>query len=488
MSVAGIINVPLKHVPKTAAQVKEAAFRRVDRFKVLSSQVILQADSVAMPLPEAASIMHSVSLTDILDSEYFGEVDVGTPPQKFTMIYDTGSNNLWVPSKNCSDCKVSPRYDSSRSGTYVKNGKKFGNVYGSGACDGFVSTDEVRLAGLPIPGFTFGEVIKETYDVFHHAPFDGIVGLGPPQGFPSPMQMLKDHGKIEHNVFATYLSSGGKSGSMLSLGGPDSSYYVGEITYAPIAHDSKLHKMIGGGHWVISASDIKIGGNSTGIAPDMVVDTGTSLLAGPSDHVATIIGKIVGDPMAGVMAEMGIVLSFNCSQVDKLPAISFTFAGKDFELGPDFYVVTSKGEHGKEDCSLGIQGLGEGAPWILGDPFLRKYYTIWDAEQQRVGFATASESVGFNLDEAVQQADLSAESMNLIAEEERSKLGHASSKGLLVRNQSTPVVRHTSTPQPTEGPATQGMVSQGHLALSGILILLIMTRAKPSPMQEPLLA
>lgn len=456
-SASGIINIPLKHVPKTAAQIREAALRRADRFKVLSSQLSIEADSVVMPLPGAPSVLHSVSLTDVLDAEYFGEVDVGTPPQKFTMIYDTGSNNLWVPSKNCSDCKATPRYDSSKSGTYVGNGKKFGNLYGSGACGGFVSTDEVRLAGLAIPGFAFGEVTGETYDVFHTAPFDGIIGLGPPQGFPSPMQMLVDHGKIKYNIFATYLSSGGKSGSMLSLGGPDRSHYVGDITYAPIAHDSKVQKMIGGGHWVISASDIKIGGNSTGITTAMVVDTGTSLLAGPSEHVALIVWKIMGNRIAGEMIDMGMVIDMDCSMVDKLPAISFTFAGKDFELGPDFYMIRSTGDHGKEECSLGIQSLGAGAPWILGDPFLRKYYTIWDAEQQRVGFATASESVGFSLEEAAQQAKLRAESM--VAKEGLGKMRVVSFCLL------------TAT------------------ALPGILILFIMTGAKTgtAPMQEPLL-
>lgn len=363
---AAIVNIPLTHVPKTVAELKAAALRRDARFKLLGS---LNAPP-------------GVSLTDVQDVEYYGEVDIGTPAQKFTVIYDSGSSNLWIPSKSCSNCKKgTPRYDSSKSSSYVKNGAPFMLQYGTGNCQGFLSQDNITIAGLAISGFEFGEVTTEAADVFGQAPFDGIIGFGPPAAAvdktPMPMQMLVDQKKIEHNIFAAYLASGGKSGSILSLGGPDSSLYTGDITYVPVAKAAKLLP-----YWLVSASDIKIAGKSTGscgwlLGCEMVVDTGTSVFAGPSSKLDPIIKQI------GNVTE-------DCSNVDKLPTISFTFGGKDFDLGPDFYVIRAKDDSGKEQCQLGIQSVNAGAPiWILGDPFLRKYYTIWDAEQQRVGFASA---------------------------------------------------------------------------------------------------
>lgn len=79
------------------------------------------------------------------------------------VIFDTGSSNLWVPSKRCSSiaCYLHRRFDARKSETYVANGTEFAIRYGTGSLEGVIGNDRMQVGDLTVEGLDFGESVKE---------------------------------------------------------------------------------------------------------------------------------------------------------------------------------------------------------------------------------------------------------------------------------------------------------------------------------------
>lgn len=107
---------------------------------------------------------------------------MGTPPQTFQVIFDTGSSNVWIPSSKCSffsiACYLHNQYTAENSDTYKADGREFAIQYGSGALTGFLSTDTLTIGDLVIANQTFAEAVMEPSLSFIAAQFDGIMVRG----------------------------------------------------------------------------------------------------------------------------------------------------------------------------------------------------------------------------------------------------------------------------------------------------------------------
>jgi len=328
-----------------------------------------------------------VPINDYMNAQYYGPITIGTPPQTFNVVFDTGSSNLWVPSKSCSllniACKLHSKYDSSKSSTYVKNGTNFAIRYGSGSLSGFTSQDSVTVGSVTVPNLLFAEAVKEPGVAFIAAHFDGIMGFGFPEisvnGMTPFFQGALAAGAIKEAKFAFYLEKSGSTGGELSLGGADSTKYTGDFTYTPITTK---------GYWQFSVAAVTVGGNSFASTTKAIADTGTSLLAVPTTVFTSLLTKF---PAGAVKPLLHGEYTVDCSKVSTLPTISFSIGGKEFALEGSDYVLNVQGQ-----CLLGFLGLDVPPPrgplWILGDVFLRKYYTVFDYGNAQIGFATASSS------------------------------------------------------------------------------------------------
>lgn len=237
-----------------------------------------------------------VSLKNYLDAQYYGEISIGSPPQKFTVIFDTGSSNLWVPSSKCYfsiACFLHPKYKSSKSSTYTKIGKSCSITYGSGAISGFLSQDNVGVGDLVVKDQVFIETTSERSPTFILAKFDGIFGLGfqeiSVEDVVPVWYNMVDQGLVNETVFSFWLNrdTNAQDGGELVFGGVDPKHFKGEHTYVPVTKK---------GYWQFEMGDFLIGNSSTGFCEGgcaAIVDSGTSLLAGPT-IIVTEINHAIG--------------------------------------------------------------------------------------------------------------------------------------------------------------------------------------------------
>lgn len=328
-------------------------------------------------------------LTNFMDSQYYGAISIGTPPQDFTVLFDTGSSNLWVPSIHCSffdlACWVHHRYNSKKSSTYVQNGTEFSIRYGRGSLSGFISGDTVSVAGLLVPKQQFGEAVKQPGITFAVARFDGVLGMAYPSISVSNVTPVFDTAMaaklLPQNVFSFYISRDltAAVGGELILGGTDPQYYTGELHYVNVTRKA---------YWQIGVTGIEVGNQLTlcKASCQAIVDTGTSLITGPVNEIRALQKAIGALPL--IMGEYMI----DCKKIPSLPVVSFNIGGKMYNLTGEDYVI-NESQKGIPICLSGFMAMDIPPPagplWILGDVFIGKYYTVFDRNTDRVGFATA---------------------------------------------------------------------------------------------------
>lgn len=322
----------------------------------------------------------SVVVNNYQNAQYYGQICLGTPCQNFEVIFDTGSSNLWIPASNCTDCGSKPKYDATKSSSYVANGTAFNIRYGSGPVSGFVSQDDVTVGGLTVKNQLFAEVtdVAGLGLAFSVGKFDGIMGMAfqtiSVDDMPPVFKDMVAQKLVDEPVFGVFLSATSGTPGELTLGGTDSSHYSGELTYVPLSSDT---------YWEVKLGGMTVNGKSVTNVQKAILDTGTSLLAGPTAEVKKIAAAVGAKPFFLNPNEYTI----DCSKISSLPDIVVTLAGKQYTLTGKDYTINVE----NVECLFGMTGIDVPAPagplWILGDVFIRKYYTVFDYGQQRLGFA-----------------------------------------------------------------------------------------------------
>lgn len=327
----------------------------------------------------SSSSSSDLVLEDYYNNQYVGEIGIGSPPQALSVVFDTGSSDLWIPGGGCEACGDHDTFDNSKSSTYsaVKESDgeplSFEVDYGSGKVTGLQASDSVRLGNLTLSRVVFGEVDFEDRDIQSFM-MDGIAGLGF-RGLsmvtkPTLLELLRSEHQIDY--FSMYLSNKPSTESHLVFGGYDLSVVGPNATwhYTPVVKRGLDLK-----YWTVKLFGVA---SSCTDGCYAIVDSGTSGIAIPDEDYDSVVAFVT----SGVSNCRDVTCYY--ATVDDFPTLTFKLApDNEFPLhGRDYVSCSRWGE-----CVVKFQKSSGSAYWILGDVFMEAYYTLYDVKNCRIGFA-----------------------------------------------------------------------------------------------------
>ena len=212
--------------------------------------------------------------------------------------------------------------------------------------------------------------------------FDGILGMGFTSiSIDNTITVFENAVKqnaVDQPIFSFYL--GDNSPGELTFGGYDSSKFEGELVAVPLESAT---------YWEIALDSVVAGSysnhpNADGSATTAIVDSGTSLMVGPKAEVQRLAAAV------GAKPNFTGQYTVDCASLDTLPDLVFTINGNTYVIPGRTAVLQMQGT-----CLLAVVGMDfpkPGPQWILGDVFMRQYYTVFNFLDKTVSFAKAVQS------------------------------------------------------------------------------------------------
>ena len=315
----------------------------------------------------------SVTLKNIANVLYYGEIEIGTPGQPFNVIFDTGSSDLWVPSMESRSCPFAMKFDDSKSTTFENEHRNFEIQTLQGPIRGSIVSDDVSIGGLTIQNQMLG--LDESSIHLSEMKCYGVLGLGSRifssfGYYPTFIENMVSSGVFRRDIISFKLSRNNKE-SFVTLGGYNASLFKGEINWVPVSF---------AGNWKLEFESVSIGGET--------VTTG---------HFIALISSgrsFIGAPESAVLA-IERLLNVDCKTYDfcvvrcsGLPPIELVLQGRKFILTNFDYTLPLPAEFNMPSnlCALTMY-VTDAQEWVLGDTFMRTKYVIFDLNNNQIGFA-----------------------------------------------------------------------------------------------------
>lgn len=362
----------------------ESAFvSRIEVTKRPAAQRIKRANEFPMAIASTPDTPSAMAISeDGKDFSYFANLKFGSEGKDMWLLVDTGAASTWVMGSDCttSACKTHQTFGSQDSTSLNISKETWSVTYGTGTVSGAIVSDTIAFANYTIE-LEFG-LASVTSDDFNSYPMDGILGLGRPDsstlGSSTFMAVVQKEKLLKTNILGIHLqrNSDGATDGQITLGDVDKSKFDGDISYTNTVSPS--------GMWEISANDAGVGGKSCNFTgKTAIIDTGTSYILMPPGDAKTLHDLIPGSTSGG----SGYMIPCNATE-----KVQFSFSGVTYDVSAKDYL--GRADDSGKMCASNIIGLQAFGPntWLLGDVFLKNVYSVFDFDQNRIGFGTKSSS------------------------------------------------------------------------------------------------
>ncbi|OMO78854.1 hypothetical protein CCACVL1_14084 [Corchorus capsularis] len=363
----------------------------------------LQQSETSRSTPNARMRLYD----DLLSNGYYTtRLYIGTPPQEFALIVDTGSTVTYVPCSSCAQCgkHQDPRFQPDLSSTYqpVKCNPScncddeqkqctYDRRYAEMSSSSGVLGEDVISFGneseLVPQRAVFGCENMETGDLYSQRA-DGIMGLG--RGRLSIMDQLVDNGVIGDSFSLCYGGMDVGGGAMV----------LGKITPPPdmvFSHSDPFRSP----YYNIELKEMHVAGKRLNLHPSVfdgrhgtVLDSGTTYAYLPKDAFIAFRDAIIReihflkrvhgpDPNYDDICFSGA--GRDVSQLSKIfPEVEMVFNnGKKISLSPENYLFRHTKVSGA--YCLGIFQNAE-ATTLLGGIVVRNTLVTYDRGNDKIGF------------------------------------------------------------------------------------------------------
>lgn len=377
-------------------------------------------------------------------TSYSGVVHMGVPAQEFRVVFDTGSGHIVLPAIECQSesCLHHRRFNMTASTTAKAINMDGSRVAPGATCDqvtiGF-GTGEIK-GEFVADNFCLGpanhdadEGVKTCVDAFTVVAvemstqpfktfgFDGILGLGlsslaVTSDF-SFFHQLSRSKKMRSDHFGIFLTEGENGEeSEIAIGGHNEARLLEALKWSPVP-------MAELGYWQVQIRAFRVDGVTLDVCQDGtcrgVVDSGTSHLGIPSQFHNQVEQLLTQD--AGNLADCRMAkapqLEIELTNVNltlyagtymrRLPlqegvqvgsatgvTMNSSLTASNTDRSAELTEVDLNETNAKHYCRPRIMPVSMPAPlgpklFILGEPVLHRYYTVFDWSQPRVGFGLA---------------------------------------------------------------------------------------------------